>query len=142
MAAKLVKMTRWKRWVNRILSAISPRHKLHRYEYSANMPFGVIGMYTEDELIGCSHAKDQILKIADILNMPLIRYWAAPIYHGPKSEKLFNTIYPEHDYPYKHKDHTISMESMWSTFSKDIFCYRYFLYFESEEDMTAFQIVR
>lgn len=140
--ANLIKMTRKRRLISNLLSLLGGKFKLHRYEYSASMPNQVVSIYSEYGMIGCNDAKYDILEAADSAGLRNIRYWAKPVKLTRKTLDHYNKIFPDAYIKGWDEESNLYENVWWYLFGGHVYCYIYYLYFETPEDMTAFRIVR
>ena len=137
----LTRISKKKFFFRNILAKIGLARALYKYDFSASCPGGIVSDFSEDGLIGRMDARDQIVQALKDASISHIYYSVDKVLTNISTIDRHLKVYPDSDYAKDLKAAKGLQKFMWR-FGGMLFGYDYYLYFERESDITAFQIVR
>lgn len=114
---------------------------LYKYNFSSSCPNGIITDFSEDGMIGRVDARDIIFKTLKDASINHVFYDVDVIRTNTMTVDRHLAIYPDSQYGAELKQ-AKGWFKFWWRFNGMLMGFDYYLYFEDESEMIAFQIVR
>jgi hypothetical protein len=139
--SRLPKITKFQLFVRKVLSIFEPKFKLIEYDYTGSCHHGMVCNFREDGIISRCDARDHVKQILDNLQIEYVftRFEKMVLTH--KSVDHFLSVYPDSMVGNEIKNANWLYRLALKFGSSYVYGYKYYLYFKTHEEKTAFQIV-
>ena len=137
----LTRISKKKFFFRNLMAKFGLATPLYKYDFSAASPKGIVSEWSEDGMIGRMEARDIIFRALKDASIDHIYYSVDKVLTNTNTVDRHLSIYPDSEYGAELKA-AKGWFWFWWKFNGMLLGYDYFLYFENESDITAFQIVR